>query len=71
MGEPTTKEHTPMPLEVSRVDSLNIGDLEKTTSPPTENPVYDNVDEEPVIHIRTWIALASMFLMNFVQTFAL
>jgi hypothetical protein len=36
-----------------------------------ENLVYDDVDEEPVIHLRTWIALASMFLMNFVQTFAL
>jgi hypothetical protein len=33
--------------------------------------VYDADDEEPVIHIRTYIALLSMFLMNFVQTFAL
>jgi hypothetical protein len=71
MGEPTTKEHAHMPLEVSRVESINIGDLEKPTRPPMENLVYDDVDEEPVIHLRTWIALASMFVMNFVQTFAL
>ncbi|KAH8669106.1 putative siderophore iron transporter [Xylariales sp. PMI_506] len=72
MSEPTnTKEHTDMPLEVSRAESTNIGDLEKYTSPPTGNLVYDNVDAEPVIHLRTWIALSSMFLMNFVQTFAL
>jgi hypothetical protein len=69
MSESTAKEHADMPLEVS--ESFNIGDVEKTTSPPTENLVYNNVDEEPVIHLRTWIALASMFLMNFVQTFAL
>lgn len=36
-----------------------------------DNPVYDEVDEEPEIHMRTWIALASMFLLNLVQVFAL
>lgn len=71
MGEFTTKEHTHMSIGVSQGESFNIGDVEKTTSLPTENLVYDNVDEEPVIHLRTWIALASMFVMNFVQTFAL
>ncbi|OKL59548.1 hypothetical protein UA08_05366 [Talaromyces atroroseus] len=64
-------EHTDVSLGVSPAASLTIGDVEKITSPPTQDLVYDNVDEEPVIHLRTWIALASMFLMNFVQTFAL
>ena len=34
------------------------------------NLVYDG-EEEPEIHMRTWIALASMFLLNLVQVFAL
>ena len=59
------------PADVSRIDSNDIGDIEKVTMSPSQNLVYDAVDEEPVIHLRTWIALASMFLMNFVQTFAL
>lgn len=34
------------------------------------NLVYDG-DEEPEIRMRTWIALASMFILNLVQVFAL
>jgi hypothetical protein len=36
-----------------------------------ENPEYDNVDEEPELHIQTYIALAAMFLLNMVQVLAL
>jgi hypothetical protein len=43
--------------------------LEKVVT--EDNLVYDNVEEEPEIHMRTWIALASMFLLNLVQVFAL
>lgn len=60
---------------------------ESTSKPPSEKPtgavrhfenlvteeanlVYDG-DDEPEIHIKTWIALASMFVLNFVQVFAL
>lgn len=32
--------------------------------------VYDDIDHEPELHIRTWIALASMVLFNLVCTFA-
>lgn len=32
---------------------------------------YDIVDEEPEIHWRTWVALASMFSLSTVQLFAL
>ena len=34
------------------------------------NLVYDIVDEEPDIHMRTWIALAAMLLLNLAQVFA-
>ena len=36
-----------------------------------ENLVYDNADEEPELHASTYVALASMVLLNFVQVFAL
>ena len=42
--------------------------IEKTAS--DENLVYDG-EEEPELHMRTYIALASMFLLNLVQVFAL
>lgn len=35
------------------------------------NVTYDNVDEEPSIHIHTYIALAAMFMLNLVQLVAL
>jgi hypothetical protein len=33
--------------------------------------VYENAEEEPELHARTYLALASMFLLNFVQVVAL
>lgn len=47
------------------------------TKPPesahnlTENLVYENDDEEPEIHARTYLAVAAMFLLNTVQVVAL
>jgi MFS family permease len=35
------------------------------------NLFYDNADEEPELHARTYIALAGMWLLNYVQVFAL
>ena len=32
---------------------------------------YDEVDEEPELHMRTYVALFSMFLLNMVQVVAL
>lgn len=34
------------------------------------NLVYDG-EEEPEIHMRTWVALAAMFMLNYVQVVAL
>ncbi len=35
------------------------------------NLVYDEDEEEPEIHARTYFALAAMFFLNYVQVFAL
>ena len=35
------------------------------------NLVYDDNDELPELHLRTYFALAAMFLLNMVQVFAL
>lgn len=35
------------------------------------NLVYENAEEEPELHARTYLALAAMFLLNLVQVFAL
>lgn len=37
----------------------------------SSNLVYDNNDEEPELHARTYFALAAMFLLNLVQVLAL
>lgn len=38
---------------------------------PSNDLIYENEDEEPELHARTYIALATMFLWNFIQAFAL
>jgi len=55
------------PLEKTSLEAKHV---EKTVT-DEGNPVYDAADEEPEIHLRTWIALAAMFLLNLVQVFAL
>ncbi|RMX84337.1 hypothetical protein D0869_04652 [Hortaea werneckii] len=37
----------------------------------THDLVYDNADEEPELHLRTYIAISAMFLLNLTQVFAL
>lgn len=32
---------------------------------------YNDEEEEPELHFRTYLAVAAMFLLNFVQVFAL
>lgn len=45
----------------------------KSESPPSldANLVYDNDEEEPEIHTRTYLALVAMFTLNLVQVLAL
>lgn len=47
-------------------DNFEVEEIEQST-----NLVYDDVEEVPELHMRTWIALASMFLLNLVQLIAL
>ncbi len=35
------------------------------------NLVYSDEEEEPVLHARTWFAVLSLFLLNYVQVLAL
>ena len=35
------------------------------------NPVYEEEDIEPEVHIRTWVAVAAMLFLNFVQVISL
>jgi hypothetical protein len=43
--------------------------VEKDTN--DEILVYDNVEEVPELHMRTWIAMASMLLLKFAELLAL
>lgn len=36
-----------------------------------EDLIYDDIENEPELHFRTWIALASMWLYNYVIVFTL
>ena len=53
----------------SEKTSMEAKHIEETVT-QEGNLVYVG-EEEPEIHMRTWIALASMFLLNLVQVFAL
>lgn len=53
----------------SEKTSVQAKHLEDTVT-EEGNLIYDG-EEEPEIHMRTWIALASMFVLNLVQVFAL
>lgn len=44
--------------------------LENVTKAYDENLVY-RLNEEPELHLKTWFALAAMFLLNMVQVFGL
>ena len=45
----------------------------ESESVPSQNAnlVYDDDEEEPEIHARTYLALVAMFTLNLVQVFAL
>ena len=66
------REHTSNADEKNEVTS-NANHLEKaeTGSDRSGNLVYTDEDEEPEIHLRTWIAMASMILLLCVQNLSL
>lgn len=55
--------------DATKPDSFEKESLEQT--PSQEGNLFYDGEEEPEIHMRTWIALASMWLLNLVQVFAL
>lgn len=59
----------------------NEGEIDYKSKQPSVGPLASTqlagateeevIDEEPELHARTWIAIAALFLLNFVQCFAL
>lgn len=50
-------------------DGITPEHVEDVKDSPT-NVVYDDVDHEPKLHRRTWMALIAMFTLNFVTGIA-
>lgn len=65
--EPST-DHINCGLTTEKIEqgAFQVAEIEKV-----QDLVYDDVDEEPELHMRTYIALASMFMLNLVQLVAL
>lgn len=62
-GEPRNSlVHVENAVEEKQIERISTSDV---------NLVYDDNDEEPELHARTYFALAAMFLLNLVQVFAL
>lgn len=59
-----------VPSPITEKNSDEDQQLEHVTT-SDGNLVYNDDEEEPEIHVRTWIALAAMFLLNMVQVVAL
>lgn len=47
------------------------GSAEEQVDAAEPNVVYDNPEEEPALHLRTWTAVGALFFLNLVQVFAL
>lgn len=65
---------TTVPVDTPSTDekqdySANEKHLEQ--SPEQVNLSYNDDEEEPELHMRTWLALAAMWLLNYVQVVAL
>jgi hypothetical protein len=58
-------------LSVNEKKPADANHQEDLTNPPPNDLVYDDDDEEPELHARTYLALAAMFLLNLVQVLAL
>jgi hypothetical protein len=65
-SEPLQAAHSP--LEEKSIEDAKHSEVVDSQS---ANLVYNQDDEEPEIHARTYFAIASMFLLNMVQVLAL
>ena len=66
-AEPTSK-----PIGASQTEE-KAGSMDARTEEieHSGNLVYENTEEEPELHMKTYIALAAMFMLNMVQLVAL
>lgn len=59
-------------LSVDEKQDFSMKEKHVENSPDElKNLSYNDDEEEPEIHMRTWIALAAMWLLNYVQVVAL
>lgn len=58
-------------LEVETTTASEVEKSQQDVSPTNVNFVYDDNEEEPELHARTYTALAAMFFLNLVQVLAL
>lgn len=63
-------EDKPNASSIEEKDQPGSDHLEQVVT-NDQNLHYDEVDEEPQLHARTWLALAAMMLLNMVQVVAL
>ena len=68
LGEKGPQVHearqAPLPADEKGIAHLETVDTQN-------NLVYNEVEDEPEIRARTWVALAAMFILNLVQVVAL
>jgi hypothetical protein len=58
-------------LETERATAFEAEKSREDVSPIVGNFVYDDNEEEPELHARTYFALVAMLFLNFVQVLAL
>lgn len=69
----STREISQEPAKPAQMEEKGIPAEERVeeVKQSETNITYNEVDEEPSIHVRTYIALAAMFMLNLVQLVAL
>ncbi len=69
--KPETKQSPKERALRDEKSSVSRHELERVALDDVGNVVYDIAEVEPEIHLRTYLAVASMILINFVQVFTL
>ena len=70
-GQKNVQSSGPDALSVKEKREMSSDKQTEDTDSSDGNLHYGEVDEEPELHITTYIALVSMFLLNMVQVLAL
>ena len=69
--EKNVQSHGPDMVSVDEKRDLSMEKQIEDSDGSDHNLHYDEVDEEPELHMRTYVALFSMFMLNMVQVVAL